>query len=52
MRRGQVVKPCEMKFAADNFTIIKGIEESLHHKLSDFKALTKTCGAVHVTLAT
>lgn len=51
-RRDQIVNLCEMKFAADDFAITKSVEESLRHKVSDFKALTKTRSAVHVTLVT
>ncbi|MBR5258975.1 MAG: hypothetical protein IKV48_00575, partial [Eggerthellaceae bacterium] len=51
-RRDQIVNLCEMKFAADDFTITKDVEESLRHKVSDFKALAKTRSAVHVTLVT
>lgn len=51
-RRDHVVNLCEMKFASDDFAISKGVEESLRHKASDFKALTKTRSAVHVTLVT
>ncbi|MBQ9004147.1 MAG: ATP-binding protein [Eggerthellaceae bacterium] len=51
-RKDQVINLCEMKFATDDFAITKAVEESLRHKVSDFKALAKTRSAVHVTLIT
>ena len=51
-RKDQIVNLCEMKYSADDFVITKGVEESLRHKVSDFKMLAKTRSAVHVTLVT
>lgn len=52
VRRDQVINLCEMKYVADTFAITKKVDESLRHKVSDFKALTKTKSAVHVTIVT
>ena len=51
-RRDQVINVCEMKYARDEFAVTKDVEESLRRKVSDFRALTKTRSAVHVTLVT
>ena len=51
-RRDQVINLCEMKYARDDFAVTKAAEESLRHKVSDFRALTRTRSALHVTLIT
>ena len=51
-RRDQVINLCEMKYARDEFTVAKDVEESLRRKVGDFRTLTKTRSAVHVTLVT
>ena len=47
-----MINLCEMKYARDDFTVTKGVEESLRHKASDFRALTRTRSALHVTVVT
>ena len=51
-RRDQVINLCEMKYAQDDFAMTKVTEESLRHKVSDFRTLTGTRSALHVTVVT
>lgn len=51
-RRDQVINVCEMKYARSEFSVTKDIEESLRRKVDDFRTLTKTRSAVHITLVT
>jgi len=51
-RRDQIINLCEMKYSADDYTISKRVDESLRHKMSDFKRLTKTRSAIHLTIIT
>ncbi len=51
-RRDQVINLCEMKYAADSYTLTKAGEEDIRHKVHDFQSLTGTRSAIHVTLVT
>ena len=51
-RRDHVINLCEMKFSRDDYALTKGAEESLRHMANDFRTLTKTRDALHVTLVT
>lgn len=51
-RRDHVINLCEMKYAHDDYTITKDVDTAIRHKASDFRAVTKTRDALHVTLVT
>ena len=51
-RRDHVINLCEMKYARDDYAITKGVDAAIRHKLSDFRLLTRTRDALHVTLVT
>ncbi|MBQ9059086.1 MAG: AAA family ATPase [Atopobiaceae bacterium] len=51
-RRDQVINLCEMKYSRDEFAITKAVDAAIRHKLNDFRLLSKSKDALHVTLVT
>ncbi|MBR3159427.1 MAG: ATP-binding protein [Atopobiaceae bacterium] len=51
-RRDHVTNLCEMKYARDAFMVTKAIDESLRHKATDFRQLTKSRDSIHMTIVT
>lgn len=52
VRKDRVVNLCEMKYSISEFSISKEYDRKLRNKISDFKTLSKTNLAVHLTLIT
>ena len=51
-RADNVINICEMKFASDEFAIDKATDMNLRNKLGQFRYVTKTRKALHLTLIT
>ncbi len=51
-RRDHVINLCEMKFSLTPFAISKGYADQLMHKISVFRAETRTSKALHLTMIT
>lgn len=51
-RKDQVINLCEMKYVRNEFVITKAVDESLRHKMSDFRLLTRSRDALHTTIVT
>lgn len=51
-RRDRIVNLCEMKYSTSNYAITKEYDRKLREKITDFKTLTKTKRAVHLTMVT
>lgn len=50
-RRDHVINFCEMKYAQNDFAVTKsGDDELLRHKMADFRRLTKSRDALHITM--
>lgn len=52
VRKDRVINVCEMKFSENEYAITKAYDEKLRHKISDFKNVTKSKYAIHLTLVT
>ena len=51
-RRDQVVNLCEMKYSTQEYGITKKVDADIRHKVNDFRAVTGTKSAIHVTFVT
>ena len=51
-RRDQVINLCEMKYSTQEYSITKKVDASVRHKINDFRSVTGTKSAIHVTFVT
>ena len=51
-RRDRVINLCEMKYSTLDYAITKEYDRKLKEKISDFKNVTKTRNAIHLTVVT
>lgn len=51
-RRDQVINLCEMKYSTQEYSITKEVDANVRHKINDFRSVTGTKSAVHVTFVT
>lgn len=51
-RRDQVINLCEMKYSTQEYSITKRIDADIRHKVNDFRTITGTKSAIHVTFIT
>ncbi len=51
-RRGQVINLCEMKYSTQEYSITKEVDANMRHKVNDFRSVTGTKSAIHVTFVT
>ena len=51
-RRDQVINLCEMKYSTQEYSITKEVDASVRHKVNDFRTVTGTKSAIHVTFVT
>ena len=51
-RNDRVINLCEMKYSAFDYTITKEYDRKLKEKVSDFKTVTRTRRAIHLTMIT
>lgn len=51
-RRDQVINLCEMKYSTQEYSITKEVDAGVRHKVNDFRVLTGTKSAIHVTFVT
>lgn len=51
-RRDQVINLCEMKYSTQEYSITKKVDADIRHKVNDFRAVTGTKNAIHVTFVT
>lgn len=52
IRKDQIINLCEMKYSDAEYSITAKVDESLRHKISDLKNVTKTKYAIHPVLVT
>ena len=52
VRKDQVINLCEMKYSQKEYIITKKDKDDLMRKINDFKLVTNTHSAVHMTLVT
>lgn len=52
IRKDQVINLCEMKYSQKEYTINKSDYDDFTRKLNDFRQVTNTKSAVHLTLIT
>lgn len=52
IRKDQIINLCEMKYSDAEYSITAKVDESLRHKMSDLKNVTKTKYAIHPVLVT
>ena len=51
-RNDRVINLCEMKYSTFDYTITKEYDRKLKEKVSDFKTVTRTRRAIHLTMIT
>ena len=51
-RRDQVINLCEMKYSTHEYSITKEVDANVRRKVSDFRSVTGTKSAIHVTFVT
>ena len=51
-RRDQVINLCEMKYSTQEYSITKEVDLNVRHKVNDFRSVTGTKSAIHVTFVT
>ena len=51
-RRDQVINLCEMKYCTQEYSITKEVDASVRRKVNDFRTVTGTRSAIHVTFVT
>lgn len=51
-RKDQIIDICEIKYSETEYPIDATFDQSMRHKISDFKNLTKTKSAIHPILIT
>ena len=51
-RRDQVINLCEMKYSTQEYSITKEVDASMRRKVNDFRTVTGTRSAIHVTFVT
>ena len=51
-RRDQVINLCEMKYSMQEYSITKEVDAHIRRKVNDFRLVTGTKSAIHVTFVT
>ena len=51
-RKDQVINLCEMKYSTQEYSITKEIDANVRHIVNDFRFVTGTKSAIHVTIVT
>ncbi|MBQ9059068.1 MAG: ATP-binding protein [Atopobiaceae bacterium] len=51
-RKDQVINLCEMKYSTQEYSITQKVDANVRHKVNDFRFVTGTKSAIHVTFVT